>query len=182
MSKTEKNVPELVLAAEALEAELAKLEGLSRAVRKIPLSSERSITRAAKELSETATLQERLAEGLQGLARAMARLQGRQQAALEPLAAFANAIQARMLRLSELMHDFAALGAAATEATTLIQATTGDHSHIVAVVDEQLSKISEGARALLDAARADDFPDVAREAEALKQRLAALRKKLEPKA
>jgi hypothetical protein len=45
--------------------------------------------------------------------------------------------------------------------------------------DARLTKISEGARALFDAAHADDFPEVAREADALKQRVAALRRRLE---
>lgn len=180
MAKQEKNVPELVRAAEALESEISGLEAQSRATRKIPLNSERNITRAAKELSETAQFQERLAAGLQALASAMAHLQARQQAALEPLAAFASETQARMQLLSEHMRAFGSLGAAAGEVTALIQ-TGGDRAEIVSSVDTQLNSIEAGARALLEAARNDDYPDVVREADSLKQRVAALRKKLEPK-
>jgi hypothetical protein len=178
MVKPEKSVPELVRAAEALEHEIASLEALSKATRKIPLNSERNITRAAKELTETAEFQERLATGLQALASAMAQLQARQQAALEPLAAFANETQARMQRLSEHMNAFGVLGTAAGEVTALIQNGNGERSQIVAGVDAKLTSIESGARALLDAARADDYPDVVREADSLKQRVAALRKKL----
>jgi DNA repair exonuclease SbcCD ATPase subunit len=180
MAKPEKNVPELVRAAESLESEIANLEAQARATRKIPLNSERNITRAAKELAETAQFQERLAAGLQALASAMAQLQARQQAALEPLAAFATETQTRMQRLSEHMHAFGLLGAAAGEVTALIQ-SGGDRAEVVTAVDAQLTSIENGARALLDVARNDDYPDVVREADSLKQRVAALRKKLDPK-
>src|SRR6187402_299488 len=85
----------LVSAANALEAELLQLEAISRAARKIPLTSEKSIARATKELSEALTLPDRMAAGLQALASAMAGMQARQQGALEPLAAFATEIQQR---------------------------------------------------------------------------------------
>jgi len=65
----------LSLAAAALEAELAHLESLARAARKIPLTSEKNITRAAKDLQELLALPERLAAGLQSLASAMASMQ-----------------------------------------------------------------------------------------------------------
>jgi len=182
MAKGNHEVPELVRAAEALESELLKLESLSRTVRKIHLNSERNITRAAKELTEAVSLQDALGSGLQGLAAAMAQMQARQQAALEPLAAFANEIQARMQRLSEHMQAYATLGAAAGEVTTLIQSSDGDHGAVLKDVSTLLDKISEGARALFDIARADDFPDVVREADSLKQRVAALRKRLDAKA
>jgi hypothetical protein len=112
----------------------------------------------------------------------MADLQARQQAALEPLAAFANETQARMLRLGEHMQAFGGLGAIAGEVTALLQTGNGARSEVVAALDTQLTTIESGARALLDAARADDFPDVVREADSLRQRVAALRKKLDSKA
>ncbi|MEO8905760.1 MAG: hypothetical protein ABI488_24750 [Polyangiaceae bacterium] len=178
MAKSEKNVPELVRAAEVLEDEIASLEALSKATRKIPLNSERNISRAAQELTDTAQFQERLAAGLQALSNAMAQLQERQQAALEPLAAFANETHARMQRLSEHMQAFGVLGTAAGEVSALLQAGSGEGSELVATVNEQLTALESGARVLLDAAREDDFPDVVREADSLKQRVAALRKKL----
>ena len=153
MAKPEKDLPELLRAAQVLEDEIASLEALCKATRKIPLNSERNIARAAKELAETAQFQDRLTVGLQALSSAMAELQARQQAALEPLAAFASLTQARMQRLSEHMQAFALLGAAAGEVTALLQAGTGERSELVAAVDAPLTRIESGARALLDAAR-----------------------------
>ena len=83
-----------------------------------------------------------------------------------------------MQRLSEHMHTFGLLGNVAGEVTALIQAGNGERAEVVTAVNEQLTAIESGARALLDTARADDFPDLVREADSLKQRVAALRKKL----
>ena len=178
MSKQDQRVTEIVRAAEELEEELAKLETISRAARKNRLDSEKSIVRAAKELSEALALPERLAAGLRSLGLAMQQMEARQQAALEPLAAYALEVQARMKKLEEHMRAFAALGKAAGEATARLQAA-GDRGELVESAKIELSGIAEGARVLFEAARADDFPDVAREADALKQRVTALRRKLD---
>ena len=191
----------MVSAAQALEQELLRLEALSKAVRKIRLSSEKNIQRAAKELSEVLSLQDALAAALQKLAAAMAEMPPRQEAALVPLAAFATEIQQRMQRLQEHMHTFAELGSAAGEVTALLQTAPSAHSNngaapahngasanngvpaadLLGEVDAKLTNIAEGARALFEAARSDDFPDVAREADTLKQRVTALRRRLETK-
>lgn len=178
MAKGEKQ-SELVRAAEALEAELVQLETTSRGLRKLRLSSEKTIARATKDLQEVLTVPEKLGERLQALGAAMAELEARQRAALEPLGAFANELQARMQRLNEHMQAFAALGRTAGEVTERLQAANGDRSAILAQVSAELGKLSDGARALFDAAQADDFPELAREADTLKQRISSLRRRLE---
>ena len=179
MSTSEKTVPELVRAAEAVEDELVKLEMLSRTIRKIRLDSEKNITRAAKQLTEVTDLPEQLTARLGTLAAAMQTMQARQHAALEPLAAFANELQARMRKLGEHMQAFAALGEAAGEVTALLQSET-ERPVVVEHVKAELGKLAAGAKSLFEAARDDDFPDVARQADALKQRVSALRAKLNP--
>jgi DNA repair exonuclease SbcCD ATPase subunit len=120
---------------------------------------------------------ERLAQRLQGVAAALAGMQQRQQAALEPLAALATQVQQRTQRLGEHMQSFGALGQAASEVNALLGASQEDRSGL-AQAEARLQEISEAARTLFEAARADDFPDVAREADVLKQRMAALGKRL----
>ena len=171
----------LVRAAAALENELLQLESISRSARKVPLTTEKNIARAAKELAEASTLPDRLAAGLQALAAAMATMQERQQAALTPLAAFASEIQQRHQRLQEHMRAYAALGTAAAEITARIQAGDGERAEVLSDVDAQLSRIVDNARALFDVAHAEDFPDLAREADALKQRASSLRRRLDAK-
>jgi chromosome segregation ATPase len=169
----------LLQAATVLETELLQLESITRAARKIPLDSEKNIVRAAKGLEEALALPDRLAAGLAALASAMATMQARQQAALEPLTALASEIQARHRRLSEHMQAYSALGAAAAEVTARIQSKEGERTSVLIDVDAKLREIAGDARALFDAAHADDFPELAREADALKQRAAALRRRLD---
>lgn len=178
MAKGEKEVPELVRAAEALEDELVRLEALSKSVRKMHLDSQKNIARAARELNEALVLPDRLADGLRALATAMERMQARQQAALEPLASTARDIQQRMQRIGEYLNAFAALGKAAGEATALIQSEHGDTSAVLDDVKTRLTRITDDARSLCETARADGFPEVARDADALGQSVAALRMRL----
>ena len=177
MSRSDKPVPEMVRAAEALEEEIVRLEAISRSARKIRLNSDKNIARAAAELNEALTLPERLAERLRALATAMGNMQERQQAALEPLAAFAVEIQQRMQRLEGHMNSFATLGKAAGEVNAQLAGGQADRA-AVALAEARLQEISDAARALFEAARDDDFPEVAREADVLKQRMAALRRRL----
>jgi len=179
MAKHEKVVPEIVRVAEELEAEMAQLESIARAAKKARLDSEKNIAKAAGDLSEAVTMPGRMAERLQALSAAMARLQERQQAALEPLAAFAVEIQQRTLRLGQHMESFATLGRAAGEVSAaLATATEAPDEAARGAVDARLQDIADGARALFEAARDDDFPEIAREADVLKQRMGSLRKRL----
>src|SRR6187402_99257 len=107
MAKGEKDAAELVRAAQALEDELGTLEALSKAVQKTRLDSEKNIARAAKELGAALELPERLAAGLLALGAELQRIQARQQAALEPLAARANEIRERGIRLDVHVRAFA---------------------------------------------------------------------------
>jgi len=181
MAKSAKDLPDLTRAAEALENELSRLESMSRSVRKIRLNSEKNIAKAASELHEALTLPERLGAGLAALAKAMAEMQARQTAALEPLAAFASEIQRRMELLQSHMQAFAELGKLAQEVTSMLQGSEGEGGRAVLVdgAEAKLAQIAVGAKALFDAAHADDFPEVAREADTLKQRVQALRRRLE---
>lgn len=178
MAKGVKEESALVRAAQVLEDEVQKLEARSRSVRKIPLDSQKNITKAAEELKEALSLPERLGSGLSALAAAMEKMQSRQQAALEPLSAYAQRIQERAQQLGTYMHAFAELGKAAGETTALLK-TEGDRKAIVEQAQAELGKLAERARSLGEDARANDFPEVAREADALRQRVVALRKRLD---
>jgi len=179
MAKPPKPVPEIVRAAEELEIEMARLESIARAAKKARLDSEKNIAKAAGDLSEAVAMPARLAERLQGLSAAMARLQERQQAALQPLAAFAAEIQQRTLRLGQHMEAFATLGRAAGEVSAaLASATDVSDEAARGAAQARLQDLADGARALFEAARDDDFPEIAREADVLKQRMASLRNRL----
>jgi len=179
MAKAAKPVPEIVRAAEELEGEVARLESIAWTAKKARLDSEKNIMKAASELKEAIAMPARLAERLQALSAAMSRLQERQQAALDPLAAFATTIQQRTAKLGQHMETFALLGRAAGEVSAAL-ATLADATDAEArsAADARMQEISDGARTLFEAARDDDFPEIAREADVLKQRMASLRKRL----
>jgi hypothetical protein len=178
MASKARDAPELVRAAETLETELANLEALSGAVQRIRLDSEKNIARAARELAEALELPERLARGLTALGEAMRHMQARQSAALEPLAGRASDIQERKRRLDEHMEKFAALGQMAGDASKLLQSGATDQL-VVGDVRAKLAMLGDDAKALFESARADDFPDVAREADALAKRVTALVRRLD---
>lgn len=178
MASKAKDVPELVRAAEALETELANLEALSGTVQRIRLDSEKNIARAARELSEALELPERLAQGLAGLAAAMQHMQARQNAALEPLSGRASDIQKRKRRLDEHMERFAALGQTAGDVSKLLESGV-KNPLVIGDVRAKLATLGDDAKTLFEAARADDFPDVAREADALSKRVTSLLRRLE---
>lgn len=171
---------DLVAAARALEEDIRKLEELSRSVVKIRLHNEKSISRAARELQGALAQPGRIAEDLQQLALAMVRLQERQQAALEPLATRAVEIEQRTAKIGEYMQRFVALGGEAAEASKLLQevGSGNDPSRIFSEVEGRLTHITEGARSLAAEALSDDLPDIARDVDALKQSVGALRGKL----
>jgi hypothetical protein len=177
MAKEQKRGSEIVDAAEALEEEIARLETLSKSARKIRLTSGKNIARAAAELNGTLALPERLAQRLQDVAKALARMQERQQAALEPLTAFAVEVQRRTQLLGEQMQRFDALGTAAGEINAELAASQGDRA-VIARAQARLLEISHAAREMFEAARAADFPEIAREADVFKQRMAALHDRL----
>jgi hypothetical protein len=177
MAKEKQPASEIVGAAEALEDEIARLETLSKSARKIRLTSGKNLSRAAAELNETLALPERLAQRLQDVAQALARMQERQQAAIEPLTTFAVEVQRRTQLLGEQMQRFDALGKAAGEINAELAASQGDRA-AVARAQARLLEISDAARALFEAARAADFPEIAREADVFKQRMAALHARL----
>lgn len=173
MAKNGKTVAELVGAAEELENELARLEALSEIALKTRLDSEKNIARATKELGEALAMPERLAARLGALASAMQHMQERQKAALDPLAARSDAILERKRRLDEHVRAYAALGKATEDAIELLRSER-ERSLVVEDLKKKLATIADDAKTLFEAARADDFPEIARESDTLSKRAAAL--------
>jgi hypothetical protein len=177
VAKNGKKVPELVHAAEELESELERLEALSEVAQRTRLDSEKNIAKATKELGEVLEMPNRLGARLGNLATAMQGVQARQKAALDPLAARTDAILERKLKLEEHMRAFAMLGKATEDAITLLNSEQ-ERSVLIEDLKTKLLAIADDARTLFEAARTDDFPEVARESDALSKRAAALRQKL----
>lgn len=186
MPKSVTQASELVRCAEVVERELRRLEELSKSARNISLTSEKNIARTARGLQQAIEQQERLAQELRALGQAMQAMQARQEAAMLPLAPRATELQARLERHSEHMQRFQALGAKAKDAVAaLIELSSSrgegndeESASFLIDADERIRGLVDDARAMAEAARADEFPDIAREAHALEQRVQAMRQRL----
>jgi chromosome segregation ATPase len=191
MAKTELR-PELVTAAEAVETEMRRLEELSAQACRTKLNSEKGIARAARELTETMEQQRRLAGTLTAFGEVIARVQRREQAALEPINRHAAQIQQRMTRLAEHTQAYGALGLKANELAKLLQGLASPRepdpddqesvearrSRVLVEVEDRFASLFEEAKALAEVARAEEFSDVEREADALRQKMQAMRARL----
>src|ERR1700729_945008 len=117
--------PELVAAAQNIEKEQQRLEDLAHALHKTKLQNEKSIARAGRELQEALDQQELLAQSLRGLGEAMMHMQERQQAAVTAIRARAQEIQARRVKLTEMMVKYATLGSKASELLQILSTALG---------------------------------------------------------
>jgi hypothetical protein len=168
---------------------MIRFESLTRAARRVNLDTEKNIARAARDLQEAMAQRERLTGQLQKLGEAMLQMQSRQESAVTTLAEQALEVQKRVASLSKHMDDFRALGAKASEVGQALRdlgAESTSHSNGAVAqealtpqdIDLRFRQLLEDAKALLESARAEDFPDVASETDALQQRLHALRPRL----
>jgi hypothetical protein len=186
MGKSADQASELIRCAEVVERELRRLEELSRSARNIKLSSEKNIARAARGLQQTMAQQEHLGQQLRALGQAMLGMQTRQEAAMLPLQARAVELQARMARHSEHLQRFGALGSKAKdvlEAVVEISSAGADAQGTESAArlidaDDRFRDLVDEVRLMTDAAKADEFPEIAREAHSLEQRLQAARTRL----
>jgi hypothetical protein len=186
MAKSSDQGSELTHCAEVVERELRRLEELSRSARNIILSSEKNLARAARGLQQALEQQERLATELRALGEAMLGMQTRQEAAMLPLQARALELQARMAQHSEHMERFGSLGSKAKEVLDVLIEISSSGSDVPGArgaellldADERVRNLVDDIRAMTEAAKADDFPEIAREAHALQQRLQAARDRL----
>jgi hypothetical protein len=185
------DAPEIVQIAELIESELSLLEDAARQANNLRLHNERALEKAGRALQEGLKQQEALGAGLRAFSEAMGRMAQRQQGAIDKLAKRAHEIQAQMVRMAEHMERFAALGAKAAEATSILQAMPPPYGSGAAPetpsagppeellkVDVLLAAVATEAKALAASADEADLSDVAREAGALRQRVDSARSQL----
>ena len=176
-------------AAAAVDEELQHFEQLARAVQKMELNSEKSLSRAGRALVEAVECHERIVLRLKSLGAAVAQAQGRQQLATQSIEASARDVQRRTAEFTELGTGLAALGEEAHAITLLLQelSPAPDSDDVVAPDDftarfahviERMDQAVERAKALHRRALASDLLDVARQADSLSQKLDAARNRL----
>jgi len=191
MSKRERQDPtELVQAAEGVEEELRRFEALADTVLRTPLDSEKNLERASKALREVAESDERLVAQLQKLVAAVGGVRDRQQEHARGVNARAEQLQARTQAFQELLQGYAGLGRSASELNAVVQdiaarkqqATTSEDNRALAGSLEQLLErmalVAEEAQGLATSASEQDFTDISRQADSLRQQLLSARNKM----
>lgn len=189
MSKPDKPAP-LAAAAAALEEELLAFESLAATMKKMPLGSKKQLERAGRTLHEAAGFEERIAVRLRALVEAINAASRRQQESAAAIVARAQEIEARNAEYTELFGRYAALGAEAQEITALAQDVAGpiggatsteEIERFGARLDElivRMTALGDRAQEVARTAAAKEMTELARDADALKQQLAAARNKL----
>ncbi|MBX3230043.1 MAG: hypothetical protein KIT84_25585 [Labilithrix sp.] len=176
----------LTQAAAALESELRRYEETAAELDKVALTSEKTLQRARKVLEECAAHQSELALLLPAFAQAMQAAQAKQQACMELTARGTARIKERFEARMALLERVAALGQRAQDINGPVAAVMdGDAERTPAELLKSLEEVAGRTEAVIAeasevhaAAETDDWQDIARDTDALKQQLQSARNKL----
>jgi chromosome segregation ATPase len=171
----------LAVAAEALERELQRYETLALELARERLDSEKTLRRATQALTSLRESEARLGETLAQLVAEISEARERQQTQAATVASCAEQVAQRTNALGALLDRWAAIGGEAAEVTRLVQTVAtepatngGAGADLAATFDEvehRLSRLAEEAHALSQAALADSFSDLAKQADGLRQQV-----------
>jgi hypothetical protein len=177
----------LVDAAAALEGELRAYDELAHEAHRIRIDGERGLRRGMAIVQESGGMSERIQERLRALVAEIESVRLRQVESLKVLLEAASTVEKRAQQHRVLMERFAALGESAGHVNTLTMALSekrsagasdtellqdlqGIQTHIALVVAE--------AEALSDRAREEQWPDLARQADSVRQQVSSAKNKL----
>ena len=182
---TEKYDNQLSQAAKALEEELTRFEDLLVELGR-PVNSDKALQRARQGLESCSRTEAKLAERLHAFADAMQKLQARQQKCMEVVRTNADHIQARHQERSALLERVAGLGSRAREVSEPLsglseeawESGSSDLLASVREVSDRLEVVIGEAEDVASSAERADWTDIARDAQALKQQLQAVRNRV----
>jgi DNA repair exonuclease SbcCD ATPase subunit len=177
---------ELVNAAMAIEEELRKFESLAEEVRKGELRSQKHLERMGKLLNQVADCDERMVANMRALLSVLNGWRDRQQTLAAEVNTRALELQERTKVYQSLMERFASLGQEASTLSGHMQQVASrtqagepvkaeDIISSLQMVNERMTAVAENAESLANDAQAQDFVDIARDAESLRQQLLAAR-------
>jgi cytochrome c556 len=192
MSKRDKSPSsELVAAAESLDAQLSRFESLADQFRKAPLNSEKNLERASKLLKDVAEQDQHLNAAVSALVAAVTKTRDRQQTQAESVNARAQELQQRAEAFKLLLERYGALGQSAAElnqrmqdfATQRAKAQSSEqNAEVLGILDalnQRMGEVAEEASAVTKLGEEQDFTDIGRQADSLRQQLLSARNKLQ---
>jgi chromosome segregation ATPase len=173
--------------ATELDDEVTTFETLTARVAKLDLGSHKEIMRAAELLGQAAESHKRFLDHLRALIESIDDVRSRQNLSAEALSAHATRLDERRLTYEALQQRFSSIGVDAHEVNALIQQSVGadspeDRDQKLARLREARERLNgsvESARTLVADARRAELSDLERQADAMRQQLQALAKKIQ---
>ncbi|HLL05812.1 MAG TPA: hypothetical protein VK539_34900 [Myxococcaceae bacterium] len=191
MSKSEKApTSELSAAAEALDNQLRRFESLTEQFKKAPLNSEKSLEKASKLLRDVAEQDRVLNETVSALVAAVAGARDRQQKNAEAVNEHAQYLEKRAETFKTLLERYGALGQSAAELNQRMQdfaakraepQTAEKSVEVVSSLDglsDRMGQVADEAHEVVKLADEQDFTDIGRQADSLRQQILSARNKL----
>jgi len=185
---TKDDQPNLQTVAEGLLADLRKLEDTIREGKRLEINSAKNLQRGRRLLEACSEHEQRLAGHLQTLASAIQATQTRIATCMEDTVDLANQVAQRAESRTLLLERLGGLGKRASEinqpAAAAVEAQTAgeaDNVSLLATVTEVVARtegLLEEAATVAKEAKDDDWSDIARDADGLRQQVQALRGKV----
>jgi methyl-accepting chemotaxis protein len=177
---------ELVNAAQSIEEELRKFEVLAEEVRTGALRSQKHLEKMGKLLTSVADCDERMVASMRTLLGVLNKWRDRQQTLAAEVNSRAQELQQRTQVYQDLMLRFSELGQEAGGLSSQMQQVAGmtqqgqaaSAEEIISSlqqVNEKMTQVADNAGKLASDAEAQDFLDVSRDAESLRQQLLSAR-------
>jgi hypothetical protein len=182
-----KEIPSLVAAAAALDDELRRFDELARETREQRINGQKGLTRTAALLSESLGARERIEESVRKLVAEIGGAQQRQQESIQILVDVASLLERRTKERDDLLTRFAGLGASAARVNLLAAdlatrrqegATEAEILELLVGIQAMMTGVAAEADALTEDAEKSDWPDIARQADAVRQQVSAVKSKL----
>jgi chromosome segregation ATPase len=171
-------------AAEALDEALERYAELAADLEREPATSEKSLRRSARILQSLGETEQVLGQQLGRLVEAIDARRRRQEATVADVQRLAEELRERSELFGQLLQRCDVLAKRAAEANAVLQggaAADADADTSVIVFEQTaagLEALAGEARAIGDAARSGNFPDVARQTDGLEAQLLSAHKKI----
>jgi hypothetical protein len=182
-----KETSPLVAAAVALEDELRAFDDLARVSGQQRMNSQKALTRAAGVLAESVNARARIEDCVRGLVAEIAGAQQRQQESIRTLVEVASELERRAKERDELLLRFGVLGGSAARVNALAGelstrrqdgAAEAEILERLQAIQVQMTGVASEAEVLAEAAEKSDWLDIARQADAVRQQVNAVKIKL----
>jgi hypothetical protein len=184
---TPKALSPLVVAAAAVDDELRGYDELAQEARRTKIDGEKGLKRVVAIVQESAVRNDRIQEKLKVLVTEIEAARTRQVESLNTLLEAARTVEARAVQHESLMHRFAELGESAERVNAMAieiserkraGAPEAELLERLNGIQLQMATVVAEAEALATRADEEHWPDLARQANAVRQQVLAAKNKL----